>query len=179
MFIKLPNVKYLHECFAYDLVTGLVTWRLRPRRHFDCDRIWRSFNGKHAGREAFTMRSGGYRKGKVGGREVFAHRVVWKMQTGKCPQGEIDHIDGRRDNNAWHNLRVVCHGANMKNTRIRQDNSTGVAGVTIRNGRFCARVQSNGKRYHLGYFVGLADAEAAVLQGRKKLGMHPNHGGLA
>jgi len=177
MFAPLPTYEMLVECFDYDAQTGNVFWRSRPREHFGSDRIWKSFNGKHVGKEAFTMRDGcGYKKGKVFGREVFAHRVIWKLVTGDDPHGEIDHVNGCRDDNRWRNLRVVTHSANMKNTRLRQDNKTGVAGVSIRNGRFCARVQSNGVRMNLGYFDTLEDAKSEVLRARKDAGMHVNHG---
>lgn len=177
MFKPLPSQKYLKECFDYDPESGVVTWKKRPRLHFQSDRIWLSFNAKHAGKEAFTMRDTfGYRRGKVSGSEYVSQRIVWKYMTGQDPSQEIDHVNGIRDDNRWCNLRCVSHSDNMKNTRKRSDNKTGVSGVTIKGGRFCARVQSNGQRRHLGYFQTLSEAEAAVINARQKMGLHSNHG---
>lgn len=178
MFRPLPSAKYLRECFSYNKETGFVTWRHRPRHHFQTDRIWRSFNAKHGGKEAFFMRDTfGYRRGKVCGVEFTSQRVIWKLVTGKDPEGEIDHINGVRDDNRWINLRSVSHGENMRNTRRRSDNKTGVSGVNVKNGKFCARVQSRGKRKNLGYFDTLEQAEMAVIEARSDLGLHENHGG--
>jgi len=179
MFKPLPDQTRLLECFEYNLETGLVFWRFRPRSHFNSDRIWKSFNGKHARKEAFTMRDFfGYRRGKVDGQEYISQRIIWKYMTGIDPMHEIDHINGIRDDNRWMNLREVSHGENMMNTRLRKDNSTGVCGVTVKYGKFCARVQQNGKRIHLGYFDTLDEAERAVASSRKDMGFHENHGAV-
>jgi hypothetical protein len=43
---------YLHECFIYDPASGVLTWKPRPREHFNTDHGWRIFSGKHAGKAA-------------------------------------------------------------------------------------------------------------------------------
>jgi len=177
MFMKLPDTQYLKECFTYDPDSGRIEWLHRPAHHYASERIWKTMNTRYAGKEAFTMRDHcGYRKGKIAGVEYHSHRVIWKLMTGEDPTSEIDHINGVRDDNRWSNLRCVTHGENMKNTRKRVDNRTGVTGVNVRNGKFCARVQSNGFRKHLGYFDTLAEAEAVIIAARQQLGLHDNHG---
>jgi len=33
--------EYLREAFDYDPKTGVLTWRKRPREHFNTDRGWK------------------------------------------------------------------------------------------------------------------------------------------
>jgi hypothetical protein len=59
----------VRELLAYDPATGTLTWKRRDRRWFSSDRIWRSWNTKHAGKIAFTARdTSGYLTGRIFGK---------------------------------------------------------------------------------------------------------------
>jgi hypothetical protein len=114
----LPPAEYLRQCFAYDPVTGLLTWQQsRPREHFRTDTGWRSWTNSFAGRTAGYLdhTSTGYFKLWVCERPHWAHRVIWKIQTGIDPVGEIDHRNGNRADNRWANLREATHQQNLWN----------------------------------------------------------------
>jgi hypothetical protein len=106
----LPTARYLRECFIYRTRTGDLYWRERPRAHFPSEKSWRAFNrlwpGKLAG---LVERRYGYRLITINHRLYFAHRIIWKLMTGKDPTDQIDHIDMIRNNNAWDNLREANH----------------------------------------------------------------------
>jgi hypothetical protein len=179
MYRQLPTQEYLQSCFLYDKESGSLTWIHRPISHFSSRRSYLSFNAKHEGKLALKgIDHCGYHRGKVDGVTYVAHRVIWKYVTGKDPEFEIDHVDGIRANNAWLNIRSVSHAENMKNTKMRIDNSTGVSGVTIRHGKFCARVQSAGKRMFLGDFETLEKAKIAVFAARIEFNFHSSHGAI-
>ena len=82
----------------------------------------------------------------------------------------VDHIDGDKENNKIENLRGCTRCENSQNTRIRSHNTSGVKGVyrnKIKN-KWVAGIRANRKYIYLGSFNQLEDAEAAVIEGRKK-----------
>jgi len=51
----------------------------------------------------------------------------------------------------------------------RSTGKSGVLGVTINKGKFVSGIKKDGKRYHLGTFESLKEAEDAYLKKRKEL----------
>ena len=104
-------VSYLRACLDCDPETGTLTWRRRPREHFVDERIWKIWNTRFAGKPARYYSGSGYLMirltldGKHG--NLAAHRVVWTFKHGEWPLGNLDHIDGVRDNNRPGNLRLA------------------------------------------------------------------------
>ena len=49
-----------------------------------------------------------------------AHRVIWALVHGEWPEGQIDHINGVRDDNRLENLRVVTNQDNQKKHKETQ-----------------------------------------------------------
>lgn len=48
------------------------------------------------------------------------HRLVYKAFIGEIPDGmTIDHIDGNRDNNNYHNLRCITQAENVRNPNTK------------------------------------------------------------
>lgn len=96
----------LNRIFRYEPETGLIYF----------NEGWCPID---AGQLACGARAGaGYRnvslRGKYGG-SFAAHRVAWKMLTGRDPKGVIDHINGIRDDNRAVNLRDVSPSVNAQN----------------------------------------------------------------
>jgi len=84
-----------------------------------------------------------------------AHRVIMGDPEGLV----IDHINPAETlNNLRYNLRSVTYSQNSQNQRLRVDNKSGIKGVSIRNGKYIARIGVNGKRYHIGTYNTLEEA---------------------
>lgn len=97
--------------------------------------------------------------------------TVWLMHTGRWPDGEIDHINGVRDDNRIENLRDVTHQTNAENRRrpVRAS-ETGALGVTLtKDGRYRARICSKGRLLSLGVFGSADEAHAAYVLGKRRL----------
>lgn len=79
-----------------------------------------------------------------------AHHAVWAWVTGCCPTGEIDHVNGNRDDNRIENLREVTINQNRTNKKIQSNNRSGYKWVyqDIRTGRWVADMRRDGKRIY-------------------------------
>ena len=142
----------VRELLDYDPETGALTWKRRDRRWFTSDRIWNSWNAKHAGKLAFTsLDTHGYAFSTICRAHCLAHRVVWLWVTG-CWPSQIDHKNRVRTDNRWHNLREVTNRENSQNRSLRRDNKSGHAGVCRANGGegYVVEISVNGRRRYLG-----------------------------
>ena len=89
----LPSVKKIKELLDYDPETGYLTWKSSHRMRI---------KGARAG----YVDNLGYRVLSCGSRSYYkAHRLIWKLMTGKDPVGTIDHKNEDKDDNSWNNLR--------------------------------------------------------------------------
>jgi HNH endonuclease len=131
--------------------------------------VWRVTRGKaKAGAIAGSLDQDGYRKVQLLGHNLLAHRIVWFLTYGEWPAGMLDHINGRRDDNAPSNLRLATQSQNSRNRK--SVGAIDFKGVTPhkQSGRFQAQC---GRKY-LGLFAKAADAakaydaEAARLYGQ-------------
>lgn len=62
---------------------------------------------------------------------VYMHRWIWEQMMGPIPTDyEIDHINGIRTDNRIDNLRCIPQAAQKRNLKKRDDNTSGVLGVT-------------------------------------------------
>ena len=95
--------------------------------------------------------------------------MVWFLHYGEWPEECIDHINGVRSDNRVENLRSVSKRVNIKNSKIRSDNSTGVTGVSFdkSRGRYTASLRVNGVDLRLGRFKTIEEAVVAVKAARK------------
>lgn len=163
----------------YEPDTGHLYWLTRPRVFFRSDGEHRRWNGRYAGKRAFTLNSYGYRDGMIFRKMYRAHAVAWALHTGEWPDGQIDHINGDRDDNRIDNLRVVTRSENCRNTPLRKNNSSGVMGVSKLRYRWRAYIRTGEKNVHLGVFNTIEEATAARQAAELTHGYHPNHGRAA
>jgi hypothetical protein len=148
----------LREVLAYDAKTGVFTRRLRCR------------NGVKVGDVAGGKHRCGYIVIKVLGQTYLAHRLAWLYVHGVWPSGEIDHMDGRRDNNTFANLRDVSRSVNQQNQRqSRSDSTHGYLGVTRNGTGWAARIWMGGKHRHLGTFASPELAHVAYINAKRQL----------
>lgn len=145
----------LREVLAYDPDTGVFRWKA---------------SGRVAGSLAGPSRR---RQIEVDGVARYANRMAWAYVTGEWPAGQVDHINGDRDDNRYRNLRVLPGTAENKQNQSRgySNNRTGVLGVSEVNGRFRARIMVDGRSRSLGHFDTVDEAAAAYVAAKRKL--HP------
>jgi hypothetical protein len=94
---------------------------------------------------------------------VYLHRLI-----SGAKQGEIvDHINGDTLDNRRCNLRVGTQRLNQGNQR-RVRGVVPFKGVSLENGRFRARIRSNGKKISLGNFRTAEEAGMAYREAAKK-----------
>lgn len=142
----------------------------------------RTWNTRYSGKEAFTrIHCRGYLAGSIHDRDYLAHRVLWLLATGDWPIGDIDHINGIKNDNRFVNLRSVSHSSNMKNQRIRSSNSSGVMGVcwNASRGKWVAQITVDSQGKFIGMFDSFDAAVAARKAAEERHGFHPNHGRAA
>ena len=75
-----------------------------------------------------------------GGKFISMHRIIFEN-----PEGHIDHINHRPNDNRKRNLRIVTREQNQANTKLRIDNTSGVKGVYFdsRINKWVASLQEN------------------------------------
>lgn len=142
--------------------------------------VWARHGTAHARGDAVgcvDARSG-YRCLRCAEGKLYVHRLVWEILKGPISQGmQIDHINGDRDDNRIENLRLVTQQENLRNVRRRDSNTTGTTGISaLKDGRFRARIGSDGATINLGEFATKSAAIDARKQAEKRLGYHKNHG---
>ena len=108
----LPTQQRLHEYFDYSVITGELYHRFY---------VGNKPAGSVAGavRRKGRAKAVGYRSVYVDGQPYRAARIVWRWVTGEDPGDyHVDHIDTERDNQAWHNLRLLTLAENNRNKRV-------------------------------------------------------------
>lgn len=179
--MKNPTSEILRQLLIYEPDTGKLFWRERPVSFFNdtagrtAEHSCSCWNARYAGTEALACPDkDGYLHGGIFGRLHKAHRVIWAMQTGEWPKGELDHEDTDRSNNRWGNIREATRSEQMQNQRLPESNSSGVKGVSWHKDRqkWQANITVNGRRKYLGLFDDLRLAEARVIEEREKLHGH-------
>lgn len=138
----------LKELLEYDPSTGIFKWR--------------NFGpGVRYNREAGTLTNKGYVVIGIDNERYLANRLAFLYMTGSWPEHEAEHEDRNPANNTWINLRDATHAENLSNTTIRNDNTSGVKGVTWdkQKNKWKVQVGPAGKRVSK-HFVALEDAKA-------------------
>lgn len=153
----LPTFEEVDQLFAYNQDTGIFTRKVRTAI---CTKI-----GDIAGQ----INAQGYVILKINGDAYKGHRLAWLLHTKVWPTGDIDHIDGNKQNNAISNLRDVQRSVNSLNTKIIQNNSSGYRGVQYHNSKWRARVMLNGKQHIIGSFDTPEDASKAYISFKESL----------
>lgn len=126
--------------------------------------------GRKAGGIAGAINNNGYRLIHVAGHFCRAHRLAWLYVHGVWPTGEIDHINGVRDDNRLENLRDVSMVTNQQNRRsalVR--NAVGLLGVSKSKNRYTAAIYAEGRDRHLGTFDTPEAAHAAYVDAKREL----------
>ncbi len=147
----LPSTAELWELFSFNPLTGELFWRVRRSSQTRLDV------------PAGFVDAYGYRSIKLGNFQLRAHRLVWAWVTGADPGAvQIDHKDQNKANNRIWNLRLCSDTQNRANI-------LGMKGWCKANGRFKARLITQGKAVYLGTYDTAEEAHAAYLEARRRL----------
>lgn len=140
----------LREVLGYNPETGAFVWLVSPRRNVA------------AGQVAGTDENG-YVRICIARKCYKAHRLAWLYFYGEWPCGEVDHINGVRNDNRISNLRLATHSQNRANVAKYSNNTSGYKGVHWhkQNRKWQAVVNVNGKRISCGLFASREEAHAA------------------
>ncbi len=111
--LRMPTQSELKKLLEYDPATGYLTWKETRR-------------ARKAGARAGCVNTAGYRNlCMANNRVIKAHRLIWKLVTGKEPKGTIDHKNGDRDDNRFENLREADMAQQNWNKKSRGYNKRG------------------------------------------------------
>jgi len=149
------------EHFVYSVETGLFT-RIGSTK---------LSNGK-IGEVAGSVNRDGYRYLTFAGGKYKAARLAWAYCHGSCPQHLlIDHVNRARDDDRINNLRLADDYQNSSNHPIHVHNQCGVKCVYFHKqaNKWCAELRHMKKRYYLGLYDRIEDAEMAVRARRVEL----------
>lgn len=162
---ELPSVKTILDNFFYDKKTGKLFNKTRRK------------GATHLAESGF-MEVNGYRGLTFNKKRYFVHRLIWKIETEKDPMCSLDHINGKKTDNRFCNLREVSHRENMLNQKIRKTNTSGITGVCFDKAykKWMAHITVNGKFKFLGRFENKKHAIKARKKAEKEYGYHKNHG---
>jgi hypothetical protein len=167
---QLPSPELLRKILRYDPETGKLYWLQRDVSLFEetatrssrhsCN-LW---NTRYSGAEAFTcVNNDGYCIGAILGQTCRAHRVIWAIQSGAWPVNDVDHVNGRRSDNRWINLREATRAQNALNRRANAGSSSVYVGVSwcAPSKKWRAQFTLDGIRKHVGLFQTEEDAARA------------------
>lgn len=137
----------LRELLSYDTDSGAFSWNSSKKK------------GQSVG---FSMPNG-YRGVALDGRIYLCHRLAWLWVTGSHPVAQIDHINGRRTDNRFCNLRAATCSQNRHNVGLRVNNKSGLKGVSWhrRDGKWKACVYLNYRAVFAKKFTSKTDAAVA------------------
>jgi hypothetical protein len=138
--------------FDYDQDTGIFTWRVSPNRAIRA--------GSIAG---CCSHPWGYRRIGIGGTHYLAHRLAVLWVKGKWPREEVNHINGKTDDNRWCNLREATNAERARNCRHHVTSPSPFKGVFWSKAarKWQAQITVDQKRRYLGCFSDPKKARAA------------------
>jgi len=149
---RLLTAERLREVLAYDPSTGIFTWYPQIRK-----------GGWKEERKAGTRKSTGHLVIRVDDVLYHAHRLAWLWVYGEWPKGDIDHINGDRQDNRISNLRDVTRRENSQNLERHRQLGSHVLGASYYGGGWYARKRINGELVYLGKYKTQEEAHAAYM----------------
>lgn len=142
-FRVLPEQKELLAYFEYNPETGKLFKRVKDKKIHTGFERYRSNRNKEPWMYVVSCN----------GIQYAAHRIIWKMVTGKDPSPlTIDHIDRNPFNNKWSNLRIA--DAFVQSANREWQATKGHKGVAFHKAtqKWQVRVRKDGKRIYLGVY---------------------------
>jgi hypothetical protein len=136
----------LRQLFWYDPIVGIFVRRTAAKGP-----------GNGIGFIPSKGNQDGYIRLMIDGVRYQAHRLAIFYVTGVMPDpdNDVDHKNGRENDNSFDNLRPATHAQNMANQGVRSSNTSGISGVWFDkdSGKWRADIRSAGRRIHIGRFT--------------------------
>ena len=148
---------YGADCWAKEQVYQMITQEeLKLILHYDpLTGVFTRASSTHSqliGAIAGNVDRGGYRRIHIKGKRMAAHRLAWFYIHGDWPLGDIDHINGNKDDNRIVNLRDVSTRDNTNNQfRHREGKLVGCYYVK-KSGRYASQITWGEVVYYLGTY---------------------------
>ena len=153
-----PTLKRVRDLLSYNPVTGEFAWKTYKRPM------------------GTALSTHGYRRLRIDGALIYAHRLAWFYVYGVWPENKIDHANGLRADNRIMNLREADNSENAHNAKMQKNNACGFKGVWFctQSNKWKSKIMKDYKSYHLGTFKKPEDAYSAYIKAASKL-----HGAFA
>jgi hypothetical protein len=129
-----------NSIFSYDSDIGHLYWKIHPRY------------GVNIGDIAGYLRKNGYVHIMCERKPIAAHRLAWLLTHKEWPKGEIDHINGIRNDNRLCNLRDVSSRVNGQNKYWHRNGKLLGARYDKRSGNWNAYINIEDVFYSLGCY---------------------------
>ena len=155
----------LQRLFEYNEKTGVFVRKVKTAI------------ATRVGEQSGYLNNQGYVRMRVNGKTYQAHALAWLYVFGELPN-LIDHIDGKRSNNAINNLRVANKSINGFNREKKSVSSSIFKGVLWNKKcrKWESKINANGKRKHLGFFS--YEQEAAHAYNKAAIELHGEYARL-
>jgi hypothetical protein len=156
----LPAADVLRAYLRYDRRAGKLLWKTRPLSDFKLAAWGKYWNRRFAGKEAGSITDSRHFTVGLFGDTYKAHRIIFKMMTGKEPPQNLDHRDKNPSNNKWRNIRPATFAQNFVNRSVVWCKS-GHSGIReSKCGHWEVRIHKDRKCIHLGTYKSKAKALA-------------------
>jgi len=149
----------LKNIIHYSPETGIFTWA-KPRQ------------GIKITDKVGTLKPNGYILILINSKLYRAHRLAWLYMTSNWPENDIDHINGKRDDNRFCNLREATKEQNNWNKKVRKDSTTGIKNVLYypKYETYYVKITANKVSHTFGPFK--TKDEAAKIAKQKRAEIH-------
>lgn len=132
----------------YDSKTGKLFWKKEK-------------NMRSKKTEAGTYDKEGYIVITINKKQYRAHRIAWLLYYGEWPNGQIDHINGIRDDNRIINLRNVTSRKNNQNRFCHRNGK--IPGVRYHKNKWYSQIYDGKKVIHIGTYANKEEAKNAYI----------------
>jgi len=139
MAAQIITKDYLNYLFDYK--NGELFWK-NPKS-----------NRVKIGQKAGSKNNKGYFKTAINGKYFLNHRIIFMIHYGFLPK-MIDHIDNNSENNFIENLRPATRSENQHNSKISQNNTSGIKGIywNKKSKKWKTQFKLNNKKMYFGEY---------------------------
>ena len=118
--------------------------------------------------------SQGYRYIGVAGGLYKSSRLAFLYMLGYFPENDVDHINRVRHDDRWINLREISHQCNLRNSKIPDNNTSSIKGVSWHKAgkKWMGHITVNNKLKYLGLYKSFLNAVCARLAAEQCLNWH-------